>query len=102
MLIILLFVILTVFTILALRRKDNAPSAKVALTISYALLIIQSIEVEHAAIQADTQRLAGGTNGWFGKWWAIAWILNVLVVISLHIYLFRTRQSKDTPNSIIS
>ncbi len=87
------------------RRSGNAKHAinvKFALAISYIMLIAQSIEAEHAAVQADTQRLAGGTNGWFGKYWALAWIINLLLIVGLHAYLSHSRRSKDTSNSIIS
>jgi hypothetical protein len=105
MAVILLLAILTVVTIIALRRRSHtthAIGAKIALAVGYLLLIMQSVEVERAAVQADTRRLAGGTDGWFGKYWALAWILNLLAVICLHVYLFRARQSKDMPNSLIS
>jgi phosphotransferase system glucose/maltose/N-acetylglucosamine-specific IIC component len=105
MLIILLIAILTIFTGITLARRNrgnHALGAKIALAISYVLLIVQSIEAERAAVQADTQRLAGGTNGWFGKYWALAWILNLLAIIGLHVYLSRIRQPKDTSNSLIS
>lgn len=105
MLIIVLVAILTIFTGIALRRRTRTGrggGTKIALAISYILLIAQSIEAERAAVRADTQRLVGGTNGWFGKWWALVWILNLLVIISLHVYLFRIRRPKDPPNPISS
>jgi hypothetical protein len=105
MLVILLIAIITIFTGVTLVRRNrgnHAMGAKIVLVISYLALIAQSIEAEHAAVQADTQQLAGGTNGWFGQYWTLAWMLNLLAVISLHIYLFKIRQPKSTPNHLVS
>jgi uncharacterized membrane protein len=100
MAVILLLSLVTIFTIVSLLRRSaiknkQTTRTKAALLVAYATLIVQSLEIENAATQADTYGLTGGSNGWFGSWWFIVWMLNLVAIIALHVRLVRLRSAKE-------
>lgn len=74
---------------LFVRGKLGHSKLTIALLISYAAFIAQCVDVEYAASVADDKYLDGAKTGWFGPHWIPVLFLNLVVIVTLHVVLYK-------------
>jgi hypothetical protein len=71
-------------------------SVRIALGLGYLVIIVQSVSAVYVGNMADKYYLSGDALGVFGRWWAVLWFLNLMIIGGLHVASFWIRLRRKT------